>query len=192
MNYNQPMNKPLLIVFLGFPGSGKTYFSKRLAKRLKAITFNSDALRLSMFGSLETIEQIRTQDKSRLYNDVFGAMNYASKQAILSGYSVIYDAQMTKRIDRTRIEKLAEETGAIPILVWIKTSPEVAYKRGQERDASDDSNKYSSDKIKFLVDRFADVTDLPEFTETTIEIDGEIGFDEQFTSFHSQLNQYLG
>ena len=185
------MNKPLLIVFLGFPGSGKTYFSKRLAKQLKAITFNSDALRLSMFGSLETIEQIRSQDHSRLYIDVFGAMNYASKQTLISGYSVIYDAQMTKRIDRIRMEKLAEETGAIPILVWVKTSREAAYRRGQERNDSDDSIKYSAEKIMYLVDRFDDVTDLPEATENIIEIDGEIDFNEQFKSFLSQLNRYL-
>lgn len=69
------MTKPLLIVFLGFPGSGKTYFARHLAEKIGAVTLNTDALRVSMFGSLEKIDEIRHKgDRSRLYDDVFGAM----------------------------------------------------------------------------------------------------------------------
>lgn len=106
-----------LVVFLGFPDSGKTYFAKQLAKKLNAVTLNTDALRLSMFGSLETIDKFRVNDKTRLYSDVFGAMDYAARQTLLAGHSVIYDAQQTKRKDRHGIEKIAHESGAVPILV---------------------------------------------------------------------------
>lgn len=186
------MNKPLLVVFLGFPGSGKTYFSKNLAKELQAVTFNTDALRLSMFGSLEAIGEIRLKERSRLYDDVFGAMNYATRQTLSAGYTVIYDAQMTKREDRTRIETLAQTSNAIPLLVWVKTSRETALKRGQEREAGDDSNQYSAEKMAYLIDRFDDVTDLPGSDENVIEINGEVPFEEQYASFQSQIRQFIG
>ncbi len=185
------MSEPLLIVFLGFPGSGKTYFSKQLAEELNAVTLNSDALRISMFGSLETIEQIRANDRSRLYDDVFGAMDYAARQTLLAGHSVIYDAQQTKRENRRNIEKIAQESGAIPILAWIKTSRETALKRGQDREASDDSHQYTADKMEYLIDRFDSVTDLPEPTENTIEISGELTFGEQYSSFQEQLEKIV-
>lgn len=86
------MAKPLIIVFVGFPGSGKTYFARRLAEQLPAVTFNSDALRVAMFGSIENVERIRQNDQSRLYDDVFGAMNYATRQVLKAGYSVVFDA----------------------------------------------------------------------------------------------------
>ncbi len=184
------MSKPLLIAFIGFPGSGKTYFSTRLAKRLPAVTLNSDALRLAMFESLERIEEIRATDKPRLYTDVFGAMDYATRQALQSGVSVIYDAQMAKRRDRRNIEKLAAETGAIPVLVWMKTGRDEAIKRGQEREIRDDSHRYSEEKITMLVDRFASTTDLPEPGENSVEISGEVPFDEQFESFTQQLRTF--
>ncbi|MBH2007938.1 ATP-binding protein [Candidatus Saccharibacteria bacterium] len=184
------MNKPLLIVFLGFPGSGKTYFATKLARELSAVTLNSDALRLSMFKSLDAIENIRQLDNQRLYVDVFGAMDYASKQTLLTGHSVIYDAQQTKRENRINVERIAREVGAVSILVWIKTDKAVALKRGQEREERSDSLQYSEEKMRMLIDRFDAVTDLPEQGENVIEINGEVSFDEQYKSFQKQLSEF--
>lgn len=183
--------QPLLICFLGFPGSGKTYFSTNLAKKLGAVTVNSDALRLSMFRSLEAIEAIRQTERSRLYDDVFGAMDYAASQVLLAGHSVIYDAQMTKRKDRQNIEAIARKAGAVPVLVWIKTSREIAFHRGQEREQSSDSHQYSAEKMAMLIDRFDAVTDVPEPDENVIEVNGEVTFDEQYREFKMGLRRYL-
>lgn len=181
---------PLLIVFLGFPGSGKTYFATRLAEKLQALTLNSDAMRLAMFGSLEKIEHIRQTDRPRLYTDVFGAMDYAAAQALRAGHSVIYDAQQTKRSNRKHIEELAESAGAIPVLVWIKTSPEVALRRGQEREARADSHQYTAEKMKMLVERFDRVTDKPEPEENLVEISGELPFEEQYAIFERKVKSF--
>jgi predicted kinase len=178
---------PLLIVFLGFPGSGKTYFATRLAEKLQAVTLNTDALRVSMFGSLDTIDHIRQTDRARLYDDVFGAMDYAARQVLKAGHSVVYDAQQTKRRDRKNIEKIAGSVGALPILVWIKTSPEVALRRGQEREAGADSNRYSEDKMKMLIDRFSEVTDLPDSSENVVEVSGELPFAKQYAAFEEKV-----
>ncbi len=186
-----PDGHPLLICFLGFPGSGKTYFSTNLAKKIKAVTINSDALRLSMFTSLESIEKIRATERSRLYDDVFGAMDYATKQILLAGHSVVYDAQMTKRKDRVNIETIAREAGATPVLVWIKTSREAAFRRGQERESSSNSLQYSAEKMEMLIDRFDSVTDLPDLSENVIEISGEIPFDKQYEVFWRGARQIL-
>lgn len=185
------MKQPLLIVFLGFPGSGKTYFATHLARELNAVTLNSDALRLSMFKSLDTIESIRQTDRARLYVDVFGAMDYATTQILLAGHSVIYDAQQTKRENRKSIENIALEANALPILVWIKTDKNIALKRGQEREERSDSLQYTEEKMQMLIDRFDKVTDFPEQDENVIEINGELPFTEQLTSFQEQLSKLI-
>lgn len=174
----------MLICFLGFPGSGKTYFARQLVKELRAVTLNSDAMRVAVFGSLENVEKIRqSKEHFRLNSEVFGAMDYAARQTLLAGYSVVYDAQQTKRSNRRNIEKIAAATGAIPVLVWLKTSREVALKRGQEREARDDSHQYDAEKMAYLIDRFDSVTDLPEPDENVIEISGEVPFEEQYRTF---------
>lgn len=184
------MDTPSLICFLGFPGSGKTTFARQLACELRAVTLNSDALRVAMFGSMERIEEIRQTDNARLYADVFGAMDYAATQALAAGHSVIYDAQQTKRENRRNIEKIAREAGAIPVLVWVKTSRETALKRGQEREARHDSHQYAAEKMAYLIDRFDEVTDMPESDENVIEISGEIPFSEQLAVFRAEVGRF--
>lgn len=152
------------------------------------MTFNSDALRLGMFGSLECIEEIRRLDNQRLYIDVFGAMDYAAKQTLLAGHSVIYDAQQTKRENRRSVESVARSANAVPLLVWIKTDPAVALKRGQEREIREDSLRYSAEKMKMLIERFDAVTELPDVSENVIEINGQDSFELQHQSFTTQLD----
>lgn len=48
---------------------------------------------------------------------------------------------------------------------------------------------YDAEKIAYLVDRFATVTDLPEASENVIEISGEAPFDEQYNVFTKSLNE---
>ena len=43
--------KPALIVVSGLPGTGKSYFCRKLAERLPVITLESDALRKTLFTS---------------------------------------------------------------------------------------------------------------------------------------------
>lgn len=180
---------PLLISFLGYPGSGKTYFARRLAERLPAVLLNTDALRLSMFGSVERIEQLRQTNRSRLYADVFGAMNYAAKQVLKTGQSVIFDAQSSKRRDRQGNHQLATSAGAISLLIWIKTDQEEAIKRGQQREADDDSHRYSAEKMEFLVGRFDKVTELPSPDEHVIEISGQVPFEQQYEIFCNKIDK---
>lgn len=181
--------KPLVIMFIGMPGSGKTYFATRLAAALPAVTLNSDALRLAMFGSHHRIEELRASDKRRLYDDVFGAMEYAARQTLKAGMSVVYDAQMVRRSDRRGIEQLAAECGALPVLVWIRTSKETAYERGISRDDRADSHRYDEALMRKLVDLFDKRTELPGSDENLIKISGEVPFDEQLHTFEMAIGR---
>lgn len=156
------------------------------------MTLNSDALRLSMFGSLAEIERIRQTQRSRLYHDVFGAMNYAAQQSLRAGHTVVYDAQQTKRRDRLGVEQLAQQTGAIPVVVWMKTDPAVALRRGQERESRDDSHQYTAEKMSMLIERFDKITDLPEPGENVIEISGEADFEDQYLAFQQGVEKFYG
>lgn len=184
------MNKaPLLIVFLGFPGSGKTYFATRLAERIRAVTINSDALRVSMFGSMDRIDQIRKTDESRLYRDVFGAMDYATMQILLAGHSVVYDAQQTRRENRDHIAEMAFAAKATPIFVWMRTDEKVAFRRAQNREARSDSHQYSEETIRRIMDWSKKRLELPGVDENFIEISGELPFEHQYELFRKGVDE---
>ena len=48
---------------LGHPGSGKTYFTKRLAQKQGFVRLNADALRMNMFGSFDAARQFDVETK---------------------------------------------------------------------------------------------------------------------------------
>ena len=118
-------NIPTLFVTFGFPGSGKTYFSKRLAKDLGAFHLNSDRLRSEIFPSkLYSPEDNKT---------VFGVMDYIAEELLSRSMSVLYDANVTKRIFRKRLQKIAKKAEANYLVLWIQVPLELALKRVRDR-----------------------------------------------------------
>lgn len=174
-------------MFLGAPGSGKTYFATRLAPKIGAVTLSGDALRLAVHGSFEKIEEMRERQPRRVYADIYAAMDYAALQILSAGHSVIYDSQQTKRKHRQAAEKLAKQVDATPILVWIKTDANVAIARGQQREAAADTHPYSLEKMTMLTERFKQNVELPDENENVVEIPGDVPFDQQFQQFTEGL-----
>jgi uncharacterized protein len=82
------MKKPLLIATLGYPGSGKTYFSERLSKKKHFFHLNSDRIRLAIFD--------KPQYKPEEHRIVFRLMDSLAQDLLRQGVSVVYDANFNK------------------------------------------------------------------------------------------------
>ena len=186
-------DRPLLVLFVALPGSGKTTFARQLADKIGAVTLNSDATRLAIWGSREAVRASRPTPELRVRNNemTFGAMQYASRQILKSGHSVIYDANMSRVQDRSQLVTFAYEYGAQPIIIRMKTPQVVSLQRLQQREEHDDQMKHDTAKAKATLDRF--VAELEEATEAeqAIEISGEVPFDEQYAGFQVGLEKML-
>lgn len=181
-------HKPTVYMFLGVPGSGKSYFARNLSEKTGAVRINSDSLRLAIFGSLETMRALYASGQREILNSyVFNSMDYATEQILRQGHDVVYDAHNNKRKDRESLEKIAERVGAAAILIWIKTPFEVALKRGQQRNATADQRQLSEEAMKEVMERHQRFTDEPIDGEKVIVIDGTVSFDEQYAEFTKQL-----
>ncbi|MDX9913995.1 MAG: ATP-binding protein [Candidatus Moranbacteria bacterium] len=119
------MKKPILFTTLGYPGSGKTFFSRRFAKDLRLFHLNSDRLRLEIFPN----PNYTTPEHAT----VFRTMDFLTDELLQRGVSVIYDANSTKRIYRKRLQDIAKKRKADYVLLWFKTPTEVALKRIEKR-----------------------------------------------------------
>ncbi len=185
------MNQPLLVMFLGVPGSGKSYFARHLAKRIDAVRLNGDTMRIAMFGSTENIEAIYHSDSRKILNSyVFRAIDYAVEQILLHGDSVVYDAHHNMRKTRLELEKLAKRCGALPVVVQIVTPYEVALERGQAREATVDQRQLSAEKMHETMQRHLKNTDHPDSSENVIEISGELPFEEQHLIFKDRVKAF--
>lgn len=119
------MSAPFLIAMLGYPGSGKTYFSEHHAKRLGAFHLNSDKTRRALFP-----EPAYTPEEGAI---VFRTMDWLAGELLRVGLSVIYDANSNKAVHRERLRKIADDAGAGYRLVWVKTDYDVARDRVARR-----------------------------------------------------------
>ena len=75
--------KPLLIMVYGYPGAGKSYFSRELSEQMKAAHISSDKISNKLFN--------RPAKSTQEVNLVSKIMILMTQEILSSGLSVIYD-----------------------------------------------------------------------------------------------------
>lgn len=173
------MKKPILIATLGFPGSGKTYFSERLAKRKNFLHLNSDKVRLTLFKDPQY-----TVGEHLLLAKI---MDLMAEEVLKASRSVIYDVNFNKRAHRLRLQKLAKRAGAKYVLVWLKTDIKKAESRILKRvKRKTKTNLYRPINLDIL-HKMRKELEEPVKDERYILIDGHSSFRKQLSQFHSKL-----
>lgn len=173
------MSKNYLFLMLGFPGSGKSYVAEWLAPHMQAVHLRGDEMRLRMFN--ENHPELHTW---RYQQQVHGAMQYAVGQVLEADYPVIYDSNHNSVKGRAPMEEVARASGALPVIVWVKTPLDVAKQRVKERATK--GGIYEAFGLDF-VDRMANNLQPPTTHEPVIVLDGTQSAAEQRKSFEEQL-----
>lgn len=175
--------KPLLIFTTGVAGSGKTYFSTHLAKKLPAIWIDSDVVRAVQYDNPHD----DAQNTALHHRTVFRSMDYFAKQALEYGANVIYDACTNQENVRQVMRDLATSSGALAVLLVIKTPVALAKTRAYNREETVSSWRMPPEHHDKHVTYYEEVKD----TTNMIMIDGTLPFEEQYNSFVNQLERIL-
>ncbi|HUD11585.1 MAG TPA: ATP-binding protein [Candidatus Saccharimonadia bacterium] len=177
--------KQILIMMLGHPGSGKSYFTKQLAPKLGAVRFNADHMRKRMYSDPK-------EATNRGNNPiVFGAIDYAAGEVLRAGHSAIYDIQLYSKSRRKIVNAIATQFNTPAIIIWVKTPYDIALKRGHEREETHDQRRKTEEDMKRSLDYFISVLEPPGPDEPLITIDGTAPFDEQYQSYARQLDRIM-
>ena len=160
----------LVVVMLGYPGSGKSTFGQRLAAKTGACHLDVDAIR----------------DNPQTRDDYQNHYRQLQRSAISSGQSIIRANQHNSLDQRRRVADWAGSLGYQFVIAWIKTPKEVAVDRVVARGRSG-SGFLSSDpnRISEHIDRVLNKFDPPAADEAWVEIDGCADFDSQYRSFEA-------
>ena len=169
------VTEPVLVVVSGLPGTGKSYFSRKLAEKVGFLILESDALRKALFPSptYSSIESYR----------LFRAIRLLIEKLLKRGISLILDATNLSEQSRKQFYNIADRLNVRLVLVRVEAPAEVVWQRMQSRpgdpeDRSDaDWTVYqqmlsSVDEIKrdhYVVDTSQDITQVID------EITGDIG-----------------
>jgi len=129
----------MIIIVLGLPGSGKSYFASRLARRLNAEYINSDVTRRKMFD----IRTYSIKERLRVYNEMLAQMQEAVKQ----NRDVVLDATFYKHDIRQKFVEGAKDFESI-IFIEVRVEESVAKKRLEKERKISEADFEVYEKIK--------------------------------------------
>jgi len=117
--------QPAIIVVSGLPGTGKSYFCRRLAERLPFLILESDALRKQLFS----VPAYSAPESAYLFRTIY----YLIEELLKKGVPVILDSTNLSERHRERIYNIAERLSARLVLVRVEAPPELVQKRLKSR-----------------------------------------------------------
>ncbi len=117
----EPVAKPVFVAVSGLPGTGKSYFSSKLAERLPLTILESDSLRKALFSP----PGYSARESSRL----FQAVHHLIDNLLRKGISLILDATNLSERHREYLYGMADRLGVKLVLVRVEAPPRVVRER---------------------------------------------------------------
>jgi predicted kinase len=132
------LTQPHLIVMVGIPGAGKSFFAEKFAE-----TFNAP------YVSLEKILPFTTAA-----SDASHLMQQQTTELLKTRQSIILEGDTDTRTERDKLARQARIAGYETLLVWVQTDP-ITAKTRSVRETKDKTNRtISSDEYDRIVKRF--------------------------------------
>ena len=130
----EPVVDPALVVVCGLPGTGKSYFCRKLAERLPFVIIESDAFQRVLFPS----PNYSRRESSYL----FDACHLLIEKLLGKGIPVILDATNLQERNREHLYHIADIVGAKLIMVNVKAPAELVHQRldGRRNSPEDKSD----------------------------------------------------
>ncbi len=157
---------PGFVVVSGLPGTGKTFFCKKLAEEQSFCIVESDALRKVLFQ----LPDYSPIESAYLFTLIHGLIKWLLEE----GIPVILDATNLSERNREYLYRISDGAGARLALVSVEAPPAIAYQRLQARkngalpDTKSDADweiynqmKSKAEKIQrnyFVVDTSREIT----------------------------------
>ncbi len=121
----EPVSHPVLVVVSGLPGSGKSYFSRKLAEKLPSVIVESDAVRKTLFR----VPNYGEAESQR----VFLVCHHLIFDLLQRGRSVILDATNLEEGNREQLYRIADSVRAKMVIVRVEAPEDVIKERLERR-----------------------------------------------------------
>jgi predicted kinase len=128
------LGSPMVIVVVGVPGVGKTFFARRFAETFSAPLVSEDKIRYTLFSkhTYGKNEQAMVDQVARLMID----------ELFVAGKTFVLDGGYNSRVARDSITALANQYGFRTLIVWVQTDEPTARRRAQQRSLKVAGDQY--------------------------------------------------
>ncbi len=130
----------MVVLVMGLPGSGKTYFASLLAKKMEAMHYNSDHIRKEV-GKWDKYD-----DMSKL--NTYDAMLSKMHEAVQAGKDVVLDATFYKQYLRDKFYNTAEQLNTPLLMIEVRAAEDTIRQRVSKPRADSQADYEVYEKIK--------------------------------------------
>jgi hypothetical protein len=129
------LNKPHLIIMVGIPGAGKSFFAQHFAETFNAPLVSFECIHKKIFQA-----SVLSKDETET---VCKISDYILKELFKTRQTVIFDGVSHSRTARLELAKESKKNNYEPFLVWVQTEKTTArtravkYSRGKSPMSSD-------------------------------------------------------
>ena len=159
------LTKPHLIIMVGIPGAGKSFFAEHFADTFKAPIISSEIMRRELFKLPKF-----NKEEDLVINKIASCM---LDQVLKTNRTIIYIGKTSSEVDRVMISKKACEVGYEPLFIWVQTEPATAKKRAIKR--IDKLPTMSAEQFDINLKKF----NAPNRKKNTIVISGKHTYPSQ-------------
>ncbi len=153
--------RKLLVVVMGLPGVGKSYFARALAERIDGIHINSDLIRKRLLED----PQYTTKEKTKVYDEMFDLVC----QTLEMNKSVVVDATFSSEEHRLPYFKYIQKKEGILKIIRITAAEDIVEQRLKVKRPDSDADYEVYKKIRAEYDELRETSISISSTELELE-----------------------
>lgn len=148
------LSRPHLVIMVGIPGAGKSYFAEHFGNTFHAPVINTGRIRQSLGQDVseETVEQ---------------TAKLMLEELVKTNATIVYDGTSDTRASRLELSRFAHSVNYLPVFVWVQTDSIEAARRATNPRKAD--GYLTDEEFEKAVRRFK----VPVATEKPVVISGK-------------------
>ncbi|NCU30571.1 ATP-binding protein [Candidatus Saccharibacteria bacterium] len=151
--------RPIIIVTIGYPGAGKSFFARQFAETFHAPLISFDEIRYELFNEIS-----HSIDEDIIVARVAGLQ---LRELIKTKRTLIIDGGHNPKVSRIELTKLAKDSGYAVLYVWVQTDERTSRIRSLKRSPGRDMDNYnrslSTDEFEHQFRKFTEPSDNEPF-----------------------------
>lgn len=159
------LTKPLLLITVGLPGSGKSFFARQFSATFSAPVVSIDRIRHTLYENPSY-----GKDEASLIQSI---AQIQIEELLKTQKTFLLDGAGATRAERVELRRLARESGYDILLIWVQTDQATSQYRSMKRSSRKLDDQFNQSLSQAQYEQLAKRFTAPASNEPTLVISGK-------------------